>query len=280
MDYTRLNPVIRSVALYDRGIKYTEPVTAYDCRIIYMFSGELQLTPEGGKKMRLAPGNFLFVPAGTPFTLRSNRFRAVVIQCDLTDGRPEPTDAAIPAVRAADFSAEECHTCDLLPFDRPLFVGDMADRRDTFTEMYHIFTSGEGSYRAEISAMLKLVLLAAAETADEHALPARMVRALDSYIRDNCAEDISNTEIGAMFGYHPFYVSRMLKDRKGVTLHQYIVSYRLRLAANMLCETEKTVNEISELCGFSDPSYFTKAFKAVYGATPKAFRDKAREEFI
>ena len=128
--------------------------------------------------------------------------------------------------------------------------------------------------------MLKLVLLAAAETADEHALPARMVRALDSYIRDNCAEDISNTEIGAMFGYHPFYVSRMLKDRKGVTLHQYIVSYRLRLAANMLRETEKTINEISELCGFSDPSYFTKAFKAVYGATPKAFRDRAREEFI
>ena len=107
-----------------------------------------------------------------------------------------------------------------------------------------------------------------------------MIEALDAYIRDNAGEDLSNTEIGAVFGYHPFYVSQMLKKKRGITLRQYVISYRLKMAKSLLLLTDKSVGEIAELCAFTDSSYFTKAFKAEFGTTPKAFRTDSAEELI
>jgi two-component system response regulator YesN len=128
--------------------------------------------------------------------------------------------------------------------------------------------------------MLKLLLLGALATDGEDALPAAMAANLDSYIRDNMADDISNTELGAVFGYHPFYVSQMLKKKLGITLKQYVISYRLRTACSLLLTTEKTTAEIAELTGFTDASYFTKTFKSTYGQTPKDYRNEHKVETI
>jgi two-component system response regulator YesN len=156
----------------------------------------------------------------------------------------------------------------------------MESERDTFIRIGNIATSAEGEWRAEVSAMVKLILLKLAETVSENALPSQMVEALDAYIRENCAEEISNTEIGAIFGYHPFYVSRMLKDKKGITLRQYIISYRLKAAKRMLELTQKSMAEIAEEVGFTDASYFTKTFRQAFGITPKEWRNKFKKEFI
>ena len=146
--------------------------------------------------------------------------------------------------------------------------------------MNNIFTSAEGEYLAEISATFKLIMLKVAETVDENALPARMVEALDTYIRENCGEDISNTEIGAIFGYHPFYISKVLKDRRGITLKQYIIGYRLKAAKRMLELTDKPAADIAEECGFTDASYFAKTFKSAFGETPKEYRNRFKEDYI
>ena len=86
--------------------------------------------------------------------------------------------------------------------------------------------------------------------------------------------------VGAIFGYHPFYVSTVIKEKRGVTLHQYVVAYRMRLAKNMLECTDKTVAEIAEETGFTDASYFTKSFKAAFGKTPKEWRGEIKEDLI
>ena len=206
--------------------------------------------------------------------------RAVVITFDLTDDNPAPEERILP-VAAADFDESLCHKLeDLAPFDKYIHIEDMEAERDTFIRMANIFTSAEGQYRAQISAMLKLILLKASETADENALPARMVEELDAYIRENCSDEISNTEIGAIFGYHPFYVSKLLKDKKGITLRQYVIGYRLKLAKRMLELTDKSAAEIAEICGFTDASYFAKTFKGAFGESPKEYRNRFKEDLI
>ena len=144
----------------------------------------------------------------------------------------------------------------------------------------NLFISGEGGYYAEASAIAKRILLRVAEFCDEGALPAAMIENLDGYIRENVGDEISNTELGAIFGYHPFYISRMLKSRKGITLHQYVSAYRLKHATSALVCTDKTVAEIAEECGFTDASYFTKIFKTQFGKTPKEYRNEFKEDFI
>lgn len=279
MDMIKLNPVIRTVSLIEK-VGREEERRAYDCRMIYLCSGDLVYAADGGKKSHLSPGQLLYLPAGIPYRLSAKYLRAVVIAFDLTDGTPDPVDGIRPDL-PENFDESRLHfPTDAAPFDRLILAQDMESERDGFLRMENIFTSGEGNFRARISAHLKLVLLKLAELSDENALPARMVENLDGYIRENAHEEISNTELGAIFGYHPFYISKMLKEKKGITLHQYVISYRMKAAKNLLRYTARTVNEISDATGFSDPSYFTKSFKAQVGMTPKEYRAQFEDELI
>ena len=278
MNLTYLNPVIRTVSLYER-INRTEECVAYDSRLFYVVSGDVTAVVGGVKLGHLSPGHLLYVPAGTPYKLKGQYLRMVAIAFDPTVDHAE-CEAPKP-VPTAEYDITRAHSVEgLSPLDKMIHVQDIESERDTLLGLVSLFTSAEGEYRAQGSAILKQLILKVLETVDENALPARMVEALDKYIRDNAGDDISNTEIGAIFGYHPFYISKVLKDRKGTTLRQYIIAYRLKLAKKLLSESAKSVNEVSEECGFNDPSYFTKTFKNAFGMTPKDYRNLSKDDFI
>ena len=278
MNLTYLNPVIRTVSLYER-INRTEECVAYDSRLFYVVSGDVTAVVGGKKLGHLSPGHLLYVPAGTPYKLKGQYLRMVTVAFDPTVDHAE-SEAPKP-VPTAEYDSTLAHSVeDLAPLDKVIHVPDIESERDTLLGLVSLFTSAEGEYRAQGSAILKQLILKVLETVDENALPARMVEALDKYIRDNAGDDISNTEIGAIFGYHPFYISKVLKDRKGTTLRQYIIAYRLKLAKKLLSESAKSVNEVSEECGFNDPSYFTKTFKSAFGMTPKEYRNLSKDDFI
>lgn len=279
MNLTYLNPVIRSVSLYEK-INRTDECVAYDSRLFYVVSGDVTAVVGGVKLGHLSPGHLLYIPAGTPYKLKGQYLRLVAIAFDPTVDFAD-CDSDIKPVPVSEYNANLAHIKeDLTPLDKMIHIEDIESERDTLLGLVSIFTSAEGEYRAQGSAILKQMLLKIIETVDENALPARMVEALDKYIRDNAGDDISNTEIGAIFGYHPFYISKVLKDRKGTTLRQYIIAYRLKLAKKLLSESAKSVNEVSEECGFNDPSYFTKTFKAAFGMTPKDYRNLSKDDFI
>ena len=279
MNTERLNPVIRSAALYE-CLSRSDECVAYDSRVIYIITGDIMATVGGERVGHLTPGTLLYIPAGVAYKLKSKYFKAAVITFDFTDVNPLPEERMSP-VPMADFDPALCHNTDIEPpFDKYFKIDDIEGDRELFERMCNIFTSAEGCYRARVSAMFKLEILKLLETVDDGALPARMVEELDAYIRENSGEEISNTEIGAIFGYHPFYVSRILKERKGMTLRQYIIAYRLKAAKKLLEVSGKTVNEIAEELGFTDASYFTKVFKGEVGETPKEYRNRFKEDFL
>ena len=278
MEFSKLNPYIRTVGVYETIAKSAE-CRAYDSKIIYMISGDVSVYIEDDKPFHLSVGNLLLIPAGVKYRLKGQYLKAAVISFDPTDEWAHISERLSP-VSPESFDESKCHVGDLSPFDKVLKVDDMESECDTFIKMDDIATSAQGEWRAAISAMLKLVLLKLAESVSENALPSSMVESLDAYIRENCADEISNTEIGAIFGYHPFYVSRVLKEKKGITLRQYIINYRLKAAKRMLEHTKLSMAEIAEETGFTDASYFTKTFRQTFGMTPKEWRNKFKEEFI
>ena len=279
MDFRRLNPIIREAGIYE-SISRTDACRAYDARLIYLISGDVAVQIEEEKKFHLSVGNLLYIPAGVKYKLKGKYLRAAVFNLDITSESPDPVEK-IPAVAADEFDEEKAHIfAQIEPFDKVLLLEDAEAERDKFIKLCNVATSAEGEWRAQISAEIKLVLLKMAETMSENALPARMVEELDNYIRENSHDEISNTEIGAIFGYHPFYVSRMLKEKKGITLRQYIIAYRFKAAKRMLELTDKSIAEIAEDTGFTDASYFAKSFKATFGVTPKEYRTKYGNEFI
>jgi AraC-like DNA-binding protein len=60
-----------------------------------------------------------------------------------------------------------------------------------------------------------------------------------------------------------------------ITPRQWINQKRLEQAYLLLLNTADRINEISYSCGFENPSYFIKLFKAHYGYTPQRLRTKS-----
>ncbi len=278
MNFKDLNPFVRSAAIITR-LGSSDVCCAYDSRIIYVYSGDIVASVDGKKLGHIGTGELIYIPAGAPYSLKGKYLEAAVVSFDITAESPDPCEKIEPTA-PSDFDNSRCHAVTLSPFDRPIKLAEMESEADSFTTLANLFISKEGFFRERASAMLKIILLKLAEATDEHALPARMVESLDSYIKENFAEDLSNTELGAIFGYHPFYISKVLKDKKGITLKQYIIKYKLAAARAMLENSNKSVNEIAEETGFTDASYFTKTFKSAFGETPKKYRDRFKESFI
>lgn len=279
MDFKRLNPQIRSADIYEK-ISNSELCRTYDSRLIYVISGDLSFTLEGDKKAtHLGPGNLIYIPSGATYKLKAKFIRAAVFAFSLTY---ENDASELPApVSPENFDESLMQKNEgLEPFDRVIILEDAEAERDSFIAMTNLAISCEGEWQARISAELKIALLKIAETKSESALPLRMVENLDNYIRENYSDEISNTELGAIFGYHPFYISRMLKDKKGITLRQYVISYRFKAAKKMLALTDKPIADIATETGFTDSSYFAKSFKAAFGITPKEYRNSFDDSFI
>ncbi len=277
MNISKLNPFVRSASIYE-VINRFDDCRSYDSRLFYMISGDITVTTENDK-FHLESGNLVYIPAGTKYKLKGKYLRLAVIAFDPTDDWCDEVFPILPA-GVEEFNEKLCHTKDFSPFDKVLHLKDADSERENFIKMCDIATSSEGAWREHLSAMIKLVLLKLWESVSENALPIRMVESLDAYIRENSRDEISNTEIGAIFGYHPFYVSKLLKDKKGITLRQYIISYRIKSAKRLLESTGRSIAEIAEETGFTDASYFTKTFKSLTGLTPKEFRNQYKDNFI
>lgn len=58
---------------------------------------------------------------------------------------------------------------------------------------------------------------------------------------------------------------------------EYQTEYRLSVATTILVNSDRTLSEISELFGFSNPNYFGKAFQERCDVSPKRYRGRAAQ---
>jgi YesN/AraC family two-component response regulator len=92
------------------------------------------------------------------------------------------------------------------------------------------------------------------------------------YIHEHFRERMTNDTIAAEFGYHPNYVSYMVKRATGMPVHRYVLHVRLMNAANLLENTAVSIGEIAAACGFCDTAYFSGYFKKHFGISPSKYR--------
>lgn len=65
---------------------------------------------------------------------------------------------------------------------------------------------------------------------------------------------------------------RKLKSASGLTVMEFINEHRLLHAAQLLKTTDRTLADIAEKCGFSDPSNFRRSFLKRFGENPSEYR--------
>lgn len=100
----------------------------------------------------------------------------------------------------------------------------------------------------------------------------RMLMSALNYIEENFKKDFSVGELAAVSGVSQQYLGRIFREAMNVSPSEYIINRRIREAMRLLTETDKSVSEISQLCGFSSVVYFCTAFKKAKGCSPGLYR--------
>ena len=102
--------------------------------------------------------------------------------------------------------------------------------------------------------------------------PEELVEAALGYIVENLSSEIlSLNEVAEKLFIHPVYLNRIFKKEKGVTVGQYIISERMKLAAELLKTKNLSANVVSELVGYKSYANFNSMFKKVFGCSPSQY---------
>lgn len=93
-----------------------------------------------------------------------------------------------------------------------------------------------------------------------------------NFIENNLDKDIYLDDIIRLTELSKFHYMRIFKSITGITLNEYIRRRKLSKAASELLETTKSIIEIAFYYGYQSQEAFTRAFKEMYGLTPKVYR--------
>lgn len=96
-------------------------------------------------------------------------------------------------------------------------------------------------------------------------------KALD-YIYNNFSYDIKISDIARYIGIDRTYLYKIFIQEHKISPQQYLISFRLNTAVNLLETTKMNITEISYSCGFKDTPTFYKHFKKQFNITPVQYR--------
>lgn len=86
------------------------------------------------------------------------------------------------------------------------------------------------------------------------------------------SEEYDAARYAAMLHLSTHRFNHFFKEQAGLSPYAYVTRLRIANAKSLLEETALKVREIAALCGYSDPLYFTQAFKKQTGKTPSEYR--------
>lgn len=92
------------------------------------------------------------------------------------------------------------------------------------------------------------------------------------YISQNYAQPFSLEDAARMAHMEKTYFSKRFKTLTGFGFLEYLTQTRLRAAEQMLRETDLSVGQIAERCGFCTGNHFGDIFRRWFGLSPSEYR--------
>ena len=136
----------------------------------------------------------------------------------------------------------------------------------------------EFEIRSELSRLWCLLFEDTAELRSNHKggnlIDTERLKTMMEFIHAHYMEKITLENIAAAANISTRECSRCFQRCIRISPASYLNEYRIRTAAQMLLQTDKNIITVSESCGFSSGSYFSKVFQELMKCTPKEYRKK------
>ena len=94
-------------------------------------------------------------------------------------------------------------------------------------------------------------------------------------VREHFAENITLKDLSRKYFVNSSYLGQIFRKKYGQSFKDYLCSFRINEAAQMLVKTDKKISMIAEEVGYHDTDYFISKFIEQKGCTPSRYRKNA-----
>ncbi len=99
-----------------------------------------------------------------------------------------------------------------------------------------------------------------------------LVTEIVDFINENFRENLSVNYLSSKFHVSKNRLYKAFSDNFGNTVNAYIIEKRLKLARELLLDTDDSVYKISQSVGIDNYTYFCRLFKKHFGISPTEYR--------
>lgn len=100
------------------------------------------------------------------------------------------------------------------------------------------------------------------------------IREAIHYIEQNFPYEISIEAIAEHCGINRSYFGKIFHESVGKTPQEFLISYRMMKATELLKMTNLSIADIGNAVGYPNQLHFSRAFKNTYGISPKNWRNQ------
>ena len=94
-----------------------------------------------------------------------------------------------------------------------------------------------------------------------------------SFIEQNFQNNITVEDIATCCGLNRSYFGKIFHDTIGKSPQEFLITYRMTKAAELLKLTSLSIADIGNAVGYPNQLHFSRSFKNVYGTSPRSWRN-------
>ena len=227
---------------WQKNIGYAKPRPYHALSL--RLEGEAQFT-HGKEKYAVGKNDIIYVPKDYDYTIHSQRDESLlVIHFDIIE----------------EFgSTIETFT----PINPDVF-------RDLFRRIYDVWYKKSLGYEYKVDSLFSKILenIVLQEFTQTHGVMAGFFDLID-YIHSNFTDpQLTVEQFAARMNISGAYLRRLFDDNLGTSPLKYLNALRMKHATALLRSGYYTVEEVAEMSGFTDPKYFSTAYKKHMGISP------------
>lgn len=94
------------------------------------------------------------------------------------------------------------------------------------------------------------------------------------YIEEHYKENITLETLSSLVHLNKYYFVHYFTEQFGTSPINYLISRRIEESKHLLESTDYSLSSISQILGFSSPSYFSQTFKRTTNISPQEYRKR------